>query len=335
MKHWLHQLRACLEELGADDIGVMVTVVRVRGSCPREAGAKMFVSKRGCLGSIGGGQLEHQCQQLALGFVGEKNLVTPLKRNFPLGTNCGQCCGGAVDILFEPIHPAIPSWLEDAVRGLAEEQTMHLCTDINNGRKRLLSDAEAPNNDWHDDVRLSKTELIERIYPAPTRIALFGAGHVGRAVVQVLASLNCRVHWIDSRPGLFSVEADHVRPIHSPDPAAYAAELPAGTLCLVMTHSHPLDFDVCAKLLAREDIPFCGLIGSQSKRNRFERLFTQAGLSAAQIAKLTCPIGIDGIDGKAPAEIAVSVAAQLLQQAAQLSHSSNKHKDTSVAAVSS
>ena len=81
-----------------------------------------------------------------------------------------------------------------------------------------------------------------------------------------------------------------------------------------MTHSHALDFDICAQLLVRPDIPFCGLIGSASKRARFERLFKQAGLEAAVIDRLTCPIGIAGINGKRPAEIAVSVAAQILQQ---------------------
>ena len=133
---------------------------------------------------------------------------------------------------------------------------------------------------------------------------------------------------------MFSVEADNIVPLQTPDLAAAAASLPAGTLCLVMTHSHPLDFDVCAKLLQRDDIPFCGLIGSTSKKARFERLFKQAGLTETEIARLTCPIGIDGIGGKAPAEIAVAAAAQILTEASRIADTTNKYKDVSVAAVS-
>lgn len=346
MTHWLYQLKALKAGLDADDRGVMVTIANVRGSSPREAGAKMMLSKHGCLGSIGGGQLEHQCQQLALEFIRRQNLTKPERRNFPLGANCGQCCGGTVDVLFEPVDAPTPAWLDRALAAVEQDHMLYLHTDFSDGAKRVLNPADAKalsgSEAWHalaTDIAVStKSALIERICPSPTRIALFGAGHVGQALVKILSTLDCRVYWVDSRPGLFGVDADNgadnIVPVQTSDPAAYAAGLSSGTLCLVMTHSHPLDFDVCAKLLIRDDIPFCGLIGSASKRARFERLFKQAGLTPAQIARLTCPIGIDGIGGKAPAEIAVAAAAQVLKEAHRATDTLSKNKDVAGAAVS-
>ena len=89
--------------------------------------------------------------------------------------------------------------------------------------------------------------------------------------------------------------------------------MPAGSYYLVMTHSHPLDLDICAMALQREDAAYCGLIGSVSKRRRFERLLRKQGLSDAALANLTCPIGVPGIEGKKPTEIAIAAVAELLQ----------------------
>ena len=105
---------------------------------------------------------------------------------------------------------------------------------------------------------------------------------------------------------------ENVEPRPSDDPAALAARLPAGRYHLVMTHSHPLDLAVCEALLRRGDFAWAGLIGSASKRARFERQLRAAGIAADRLARLVCPIGIEGIEGKAPAVIAASVAAQLL-----------------------
>ena len=154
------------------------------------------------------------------------------------------------------------------------------------------------------------TVLLEQVRPPAWHIALFGAGHVGRAVAQVLGALACRVTWIDARAGAFPA----VLPANiAPAPHAAIADLPAGTQVLVMTHDHALDYALVAAALARPDLPFVGLIGSETKRARFVARLGRDGLPAASIRRLTCPIGIPGAGGKAPAEIAVAVAAQLLQ----------------------
>lgn len=138
-------------------------------------------------------------------------------------------------------------------------------------------------------------------------VALFGAGHVGRAVVAAMAPLPCRVRWAD-------VRGDFLDPL--PANVAVAAHdianVPTGAFVLVMTHSHPLDLDLVDAALRRCDLPWIGLIGSLTKRRRFEGQLRARGLAQPAIDRLVCPIGIRGIDGKEPAVIAASVAAQLL-----------------------
>ena len=142
-------------------------------------------------------------------------------------------------------------------------------------------------------------------------VCLYGAGHVGRAVASALATLPCRVVWADARPGLLD-DAPAGIEVRALDPISAAADAPKGAFHLVMTHSHPLDLDVCATVLKRGDFTWLGLIGSTTKRARFESRLTAAGVAPRLLARLVCPIGIDGIKGKEPAVIAASVAAQLL-----------------------
>ena len=97
------------------------------------------------------------------------------------------------------------------------------------------------------------------------------------------------------------------------DPVAQVSALPPDAYCLVMTHSHELDQNLCEALLRRGDFAWLGLIGSATKQRRFMQRFKEKGLTQAQLARLTCPIGIPDIQSKQPGAIAVSVAAQLLQ----------------------
>ncbi len=158
------------------------------------------------------------------------------------------------------------------------------------------------------------TVLFEQMRPARQHVVLFGAGHVGRALVRLLGELAVRVTWIDSRPDAFPADCpSNVSTVVAADPAARVAHLPAGALLLVMTHDHQIDFSIVAAALARDDFAAVGLIGSATKRARFVRRLGMVGLDAAAIGRLICPIGVPGIEGKVPAEIAIAVAAQILQ----------------------
>ena len=155
--------------------------------------------------------------------------------------------------------------------------------------------------------------------PARQPLALFGGGHVGRAIVRTLAPLPFAVRWIDSRDEIFpddvpeGVECEHSNPVQ-----AAVADLAPGSRVLIMSFSHAEDLDIVVaclrRLRERDDLPFVGLIGSQTKWATFRHRLEERGFSSTEIERITCPIGVAGIAGKEPEVIAVAVAAQLLMQ---------------------
>ena len=164
------------------------------------------------------------------------------------------------------------------------------------------------------DVARLRTVLM----PSRTPLALFGGGHVGRAIVNALAPLPFAVRWIDSRDEIFPADVpDGVECEHSNPVQAAVADLSPGSRVLIMSFSHAEDLDIvvaCLKRLrAQNDLPFVGLIGSKTKWATFRHRLEDRGFTAEEIARITCPIGVPGITGKEPEVIAVAVAAQLLQ----------------------
>lgn len=154
--------------------------------------------------------------------------------------------------------------------------------------------------------------------PAPRfALQLYGAGHVGRAVVRLLAGLPCDVLWVDEREEEFPPGPlpPHVRAVAVEPVVAEVYAAPPGAFFLVLTHSHALDLALAQAILARGDFGWFGLIGSRSKRARFEHRLRDRGFDAALMQRITCPIGLPGITGKEPEVIAVSVVAQMLQAA--------------------
>jgi xanthine dehydrogenase accessory factor len=147
-------------------------------------------------------------------------------------------------------------------------------------------------------------------------LQLYGAGHVGRAIVQALMPLNVIVDWIDEREEEFPADVvlpPHVRTVCVDTIEAEVRTAPRGAFYLVLTHQHDLDLRIGEAILKRGDFAFFGLIGSKTKRNRFIHRFEQRGIAAEAIERMTCPIGVPGIDGKEPEVIAAAVVAQLLQ----------------------
>ena len=334
MSDWLRALQR-LGDRGLD--GVLVTVVSGKGSTPREAGAKMVVAIDATHGTIGGGELEFQAIDVARGMLhatGDRQA-----RRFPLGASLGQYCGGAANLIFERV-PAGVEWVsvlaawhdageacvvvtptsgDDGGRllvragerwgSLREAAWDTRGTDL---ARRMLADLDrAPRLAPLDDAA---SALLEPLPAADFDIALFGAGHVGRALVRVLSALPCRVTWTDSRAEEFPREVpDNVRVALTATPVAEVAAAGPGSYFLVITHSHALDLELVEAILKRGDFAYCGMIGSQTKRRTFENGLAKRGVSAAGLARLTCPIGIPGIKGKEPGAIAVAVAAQLLE----------------------
>ncbi len=160
--------------------------------------------------------------------------------------------------------------------------------------------------------------LLARLAPQLQPLALFGGGHVGRALVQLLGSLPFAVSWVDSRDEIFPCSVpENVQCEHSEPVQGAVAGLAAGSRVLIMSFSHAEDLDVVAACLQRQreraDLPYVGLIGSKTKWASFRKRLLERGFEERELAHVTCPIGVPGIAGKAPEVIAVAVAAQLLQ----------------------
>lgn len=330
MHEWIDDLRHLRE---AGKRAVIVTVAGVRGSAPREIGAKMLVSDSDTLGTIGGGQLEYQCTKIACELLQDAAANVRLLRRFPLGANCGQCCGGVVDVLFEECAHG-PGWFDDLLRGFDSGQELlmltrfassgDICKEIvsadqlhatgkfdlavTEAGREVLDDGNAR----HLKLSAKSSVLLEPVMASRFDIAVFGAGHVGTATVAMLATLDCNIRWVDSRRKVLPKNLPaNVQTIRTDTPEREVAAMPANAFYLIMTHSHPMDYEICCEVLKRGDATYCGLIGSKSKQRRFTKRL-RAG-EIGNIEQLTCPIGVGGISGKKPAEIAISVAAEILQ----------------------
>ncbi|WP_434362426.1 xanthine dehydrogenase accessory protein XdhC [Parasalinivibrio latis] len=157
------------------------------------------------------------------------------------------------------------------------------------------------------------TLSFEPIVQQKHHLALFGAGHVAKALVHVLATLPIRVTWVDERDEQFPEELPpNVHKVVTDDPVGDIADMPKGSMYLVMTHNHQLDFELSRAILLRGDSKYFGLIGSLSKRKRFDHKLRERGHAESDIHRMICPIGIGAVSGKHPAEIAVSVAGELI-----------------------
>lgn len=334
MDDWPTMLR---ETLAGGNPAVLVTVADTRGSAPREAGAKMIVSEAGTFGSIGGGNLEFRATGTARRLIAAGTEPRARTERMALGPGLGQCCGGDVVLVYETVGPADLSWVEHVLRARTAALQAVLITDLGAGGKRtIVGDADKPlpghgsrslertvreTLDAGARTRLVKADkqgegpfLVERLTDERSELWLFGAGHVGRALVQVLGVLPFRVIWVDSRPNEFpeALPANVTARIGRAPEDDVAQAGPRG-LFLVMSHSHALDLAICEVVLRRDDFRYLGLIGSSTKKARFLRMLRESGIREAVLARLVCPIGLPGIGGKKPGEIAVAVAGQLMQ----------------------
>ncbi|MCQ4259126.1 xanthine dehydrogenase accessory protein XdhC [Stutzerimonas stutzeri] len=155
--------------------------------------------------------------------------------------------------------------------------------------------------------------LFEPMGQPQAHIAVFGAGHVGRALVPLLASLPCKVRWIDSRESEFPEHIPQaVEKVLNDEVVDEVENMPAGSYFIVMTHNHQLDLELTAAILARNDFTYYGLIGSKSKRAKFEHRLRDRGFQPETVQRMRCPMGIAEVKGKLPIEIAVSIAGEVI-----------------------
>jgi xanthine dehydrogenase accessory factor len=309
MKPLWSQLRDALARHGR---AVLVTVAATKGSAPREAGARLIVLPDGAFsGTIGGGTLEWRAIALAQSMLSKSPAERVQMRKFALGPELGQCCGGQVELILELIGEEESAM----VTRLAEREAMGTFAT-----RARISATEGIRREIIGGMTLAAESaalegdlLVESFGERARPLLLFGAGHVGRALVLSLAPLSFAVTWVDPRPGAFpAYMPGNVTAVQADDPVDVLKQGTSGTFVLVMTHSHQLDLAIVAAALADERFPYVGLIGSASKRARFEKRLAAAGIARHRIAELVCPIGIRGIESKAPASIAAATTAQLL-----------------------
>ncbi len=157
------------------------------------------------------------------------------------------------------------------------------------------------------------TVLIETFTACRFQLALFGAGHVAKELVKILGSLPCKVNWIDSRQELFpsSTPSNVTAKCHE-DPVSQIALLPPGADVLILTHNHQLDYELTVAALQHGQLRHIGLIGSDTKAQRFAKRFEKDGFSSKQRENVTCPVGLSEVPGKLPMEVAVSIAGELI-----------------------
>lgn len=319
-------LAAALDCIAAGDKAVLVTVAEAKGSTPRESGAKMLVRERDIVGSVGGGQLELLAIDEARRMMADKAARPGLMR-YSLGPDLGQCCGGAVRLLLEPLGKTDRRWLTQWQTQAAGAETRLLVTGSDSGKNW----AEADDGD--DGARIvedgKRWQVIEAVRRRARPLWLFGAGHVGRALAKLLSELPFEVVWLDSRFDGFPAEIPSgVGHVVAPRLAEAVTNAPAGALFLVLTHSHQLDLDICDRVLARGDFAFLGLIGSATKKARFLSALKGRGHAPAALERLVCPIGLAQVPGKQPMAIAVATAAQLLALLAAQENTSDNEQST-------
>jgi xanthine dehydrogenase accessory factor len=305
-----------IEAIEAEGSAALVSLAKVEGSSPREPGAHMVVRPSlGFHGTIGGGALEWQALAAA-GAALKAGRGPALRRSLALGPELAQCCGGRVAWRIETFDARDLEGLAALAAAEARgplETIAWFCEDGRVARKPAGSRASAERaRSATGDAWLETFGRDER------SVFLFGAGHVGRALALALAPLPFALTWIDSRRDALPARAPaNARLVHSEAPPEELSRAPDGALVLVMTHDHALDLSIVVEALREQRFAYVGLIGSATKRARFVRRMRDAGLAETAIARLVCPIGIAGVEGKEPAVIAAATAAQLLQVAGQ------------------
>jgi len=282
-----------------------VVIAAHRGSSPREVGAWMLVWRGGQSGTIGGGALEFQAAHEARTLLDRGGMrVTRV----PLGPALGQCCGGAVTLLAEVFDRAsLPAPVSGVFARPTDGRAMPLSVAriIDRARGQGLAPVSQMVQGW----------FIEPLADPVREVWVWGAGHVGRALVGVLAPLpGVAITWLDVAADRFPASIpDGVTAWPLADAAALVAHAPTGAEHLVLTYSHALDLDLCHRLLTH-GFARCGLIGSATKWARFRSRLVALGHGAAAIGRIDCPIG-DPVLGKHPQAIAIGVAVAFLRHA--------------------
>ena len=327
MQSWFEALKKAL--LG-DSAAVLVTVIAADGSVPREPGASLVVSVDRTDGTIGGGNLEYSAIARARTMLNDVNSEQECLK-LSLGPSLGQCCGGRVELLFERMSSKA-EWFIELTTGhefseLADDENAKwLFRQLDNKaaivttpddfhKQALVGDVQTTLpvkagviTSACDNSRWFCMPLIERV---PV-VWVYGAGHVGQAVVRQLSLMACNITWLDHREDWLELQPElSVNRVLTDSPDDEIARSPANACHVVMTHSHAIDFDICHALLKDGRFGYLGLIGCESKRHTFTKRLRQRGHDDDLTDRIHCPIGCLQLESSVPSVIALGLAAEL------------------------
>lgn len=303
MTNWLLLVQKALSHHA---VACHVIIAEVKGSSPREVGADMVVTADGFDGTIGGGQLEFEALHIAQQLIASTTHFTRQWRHFALGPSLGQCCGGAVTlcfVLYVPNNAEALSQLMAAPAIYHERQTQDF---------PLRYDGPLEVS--------AKEGLILSQQKKPLHLYIYGAGHVGRALVSATANLGLVRYWIDDDDGRFpSVMPPDIEKIVAKNMASIARYAAPESFHIILSYSHKIDEAIAFEILRRDAFLQIGMIGSDTKARRMASQLAKAQIASDQLSRLHCPVGIGGIRQKAPAFVALSIAAQIAQWQSDLS----------------
>ncbi len=291
-----------------------IVVTATNGSAPRAPGTAMLVWSTGQDGTIGGGQLEFDATVQAREMLKHDGVWKRSHKTKALGPELGQCCGGSVTLLTECFEASsLKSTAAETEKHGVFARPLNSDQDIATARplgvERVLTTARATGN----QVELQRIDgwLVEPLVCDEAPLWIFGAGHVGRALVDVFNALPYTITWIDTAADRFPLDVSpNVDVVHAPNIGDIVSFAPPNARHLIVTYSHALDLELCHRLLLHPTSGV-GLIGSKTKWARFRKRLAALGHTPAKISTITCPIGTPEI-GKSPAAIAVGVAARLM-----------------------
>ena len=284
-----------------------VLILKTFGSAPRDEGTTMLIWDSGQFGTIGGGELEYQVTRLAKKIIID-NKGSRIKK-FSLGPDMGQCCGGAVELLIEILDETKVKFIsvDDGFFArpvFKDEKSLNVQALIKSYRNKSVPIKTSFKDGW----------LFEPVTKEKELVWIYGAGHVGTAIANILSKLSqFSVTCIDTSQDRYPDNFPKtVKKLITKNPAHIVQYAPSETHHLILTYSHALDLEICHQLL-QHNFATAGLIGSKTKWARFKKRLNELNYTFEQINRIICPIGEPSF-GKSPYEIAIGVASMLLDK---------------------
>ena len=295
------------EYIKSHDKIARVLILKTFGSAPRDEGTTMLIWDSGQFGTIGGGELEYQVTRLAKKIIID-NKGSRIKK-FSLGPDMGQCCGGAVELLIEILDETKVKFIsvDDGFFArpvFKNEKSLNVQALIKSYRNKSVPIKTSFKDGW----------LFEPVTKEKELIWIYGAGHVGTAIANILSKLSqFSVTCIDTSQDRYPDNFPKtVEKLITKNPAQIVQYAPSETHHLILTYSHALDLEICHQLL-QHNFATAGLIGSKTKWARFKKRLNELNYTFEQINRIICPIGEPSF-GKSPYEIAIGVASMLLDK---------------------